>query len=671
MPTQPPTPPSSATAADRPGKWQQLKTRLGGDNINRWFRRRAYKFRLRLSQREALPQLVILGILIGLFSGSIIVAFRALLEYFEPLLLQNTASTSYDALPIWGRLVAPVVGSLLLYALFRKGYSMGIVHIMERLAYHQGKLPLKNAVLQFVGASIALVSGHSVGREGPSAHLGAAAASLTGRQLGLPNNTIRTLVGCGVAAAIAASFNTPLAGVIFAVEVVLLEYTVVSMAPIIMSAVAATWFTQLVYHSERAFNIGQLPLPSSWELPFMLLVGLVIGLLSAAFTDIVERITKHTRQRSIFGRFMLAGIIVGGIGTFAPDVMGLGYSLLADSLTLQLGLGFCIAICLLKLVASAAAAGLGIPGGLIGPTLVIGATAGHAMGLIGQSILPELSGEPGFYALLGMATMMGTVLQAPLAALLAILELTNNPNIILPGMMVVITAMITSRQFFGKDSIFISLMRLSGLDYRNDPLTSQRRSLGVSTAMSKSFRVSIVKPTIATLKGWRNESSDWFILQKTGAATLVSGADVFNQLQRWQLEQDKLAAEHKAKFEAKVKTLRDKAEAKAKADTVETEEPTDNEAEHSESVDPADREEPPIPEYEPYIADESVTFNLLEIPADRRQAKLLPYYSSLQDAFQAIENDQVEAVVIVAPQWADSDEVLGILTRDMIYASYR
>lgn len=658
MPTLPPPYSSSDPTLRKVSRWQALQNRWVGGGLHRWFSRRAYQARLRLSQREALPQLVFLGILIGLFSSLIVILFRALLEFFEPVLLRNTASSSYDALPLWGRFAAPVIGSLLLYALFRKGYSMGIVHIMERLAYHQGKLPLKHAVLQFFGAAIALVSGHSVGREGPSAHLGATAASLTGQRLGLPNNTIRTLVGCGVAAAIAASFNTPLAGVIFAVEVVLLEYTVVSMAPIIMSAVAATWFTKVVYHSERAFDIGQLPLPSTWELPFMLLVGLAIGLLSAGFSDIVERVTKHTRQRSLFGRFMAAGVIVGSIGVFAPDVMGIGYSLLADSLTLQLGLGFCVAICLLKLVASAAAAGLGIPGGLIGPTLVIGATAGHAMGLIGQSIVPELSGEPGFYALLGMAAMMGTVLQAPLAALLAILELTNNPAIILPGMMVVITAMITSRQFFSKDSIFISLMRLSGLDYRNDPLTTHRRSLGVSSAMSKSFRVSITKPTIASLKSWRSEAPDWLLVQKPGVATLVAGADVFNQLERWQLEQDKLAAEHKAKFEAEAKAARDKAEAESIV-------------KDGSDSDTTVTTEPATPEYIPYEIDESKTLSLLDIPADRRQAALLPYYSSLQDAFQAIENDQAEAVVIVAPQWADNDEVLGILTRDMIYASYR
>jgi CIC family chloride channel protein len=165
---------------------------------------------------------------------------------------------------------------------------MGVIHVMERLAYQEGYLPAKQAMMQFIGGAIAIISGHSVGREGPSIHLGSAAASLLGQWLRLPNNSIRTLVACGASAAIAASFNAPLAGVIFAMEVVKMEYTISGFTPVILAAVSATVLNRLVFESLPTFVVPELVLHSFWELGVIVGMGIGIGALAAGFTSLLS-----------------------------------------------------------------------------------------------------------------------------------------------------------------------------------------------------------------------------------------------------------------------------------------------------------------------------------------------------------------------------------------------
>jgi len=174
------------------------------------------RFRLNLAHPDALIQITLLGLLTGFLVAAVVILFRLIIESFQSLLLPGNAIENYEALPLTMRIALPLIGGLIIALCFRllaRGeYVVGVVHVMEKLAYHQGRLNLRGMMLQFLGASVAIISGHSVGREGPSIHLGAASASLVGQALGLPNNAIRTLLACGVAAAIAASFNTPLAG---------------------------------------------------------------------------------------------------------------------------------------------------------------------------------------------------------------------------------------------------------------------------------------------------------------------------------------------------------------------------------------------------------------------------------------------------------------------------
>ncbi len=190
-------------------------------------------------------------------------------------------------------------------------------------------------------------------------------------------------------------------------------------------------------------------LESLLELPYMLLVGLVLGTVASLFISSVRRLDERTRDFPLWLRTTAAGLITSLCALAAPQIMGVGYDTVELTLIGTLGLSALVLIVALKLVATTACIGLGVPGGLIGPTVVMGALGGAALGVIGHDLAPQFSASSGFYALLGMGAMMGATLQAPLAALMAILELTANPNSILPGMMVIVTATLTSRVLFG------------------------------------------------------------------------------------------------------------------------------------------------------------------------------------------------------------------------------
>jgi len=495
------------------------------------------QLRVRLAHAEAVPQLALLAIITGLLAGAVILLFRLGFEQLQGMLLPAGGSENYEALPPLLRLLLPIAGAALIGLLFQAAGAerrqVGVTHVMSRLNDHQGQLPLSNALLQFIGAQISIGSGHSVGREGPGVHLGAAAGSLLGHQLQLPNNSVRTLVACGIAAAIGASFNTPLAGVIFAMEVVLLEYTVAGFAPIILAAVSATSLTRVVYGADPAFTVPPLQLGSLWELPYLLLAGLLIGVLSAGFIKLLCRCSRVRSDWSFWQRALLGGTIVGLLALPVPEIMGIGYDTVTAALLGELGIVTLLAVVGVKLLATTVALGLGLPGGLIGPTLVIGASAGGAFGLLAAHLFPDQVASPALYAMVGMGAMMGGTLLAPLAALIALLELTANPNILLPAMLTIVTAHLTVSELFGYRSIFIELLQLRGLGYHDHPLIQLLRRRGVIVATDSAI-VTVpqhlsVQAATALLQ---QHSPRWLLVDIEQQRQLFAAAELIRHLQQ-------------------------------------------------------------------------------------------------------------------------------------------
>ncbi|WP_027858336.1 chloride channel protein [Marinobacterium jannaschii] len=487
------------------------------------------QFRNRLTHIDALPQLVIIGILSGIATGLVMVLFRLIIELPLSCWLPSGNAEGFESLPGWARFALPVSGSLLLFALLSRlapeSRRVGVVHVLDRMSYHQGNLPGRNIVVQFFAASIALLSGHPVGREGPAIHLGAGCSSLIGQHLQLPNNSIRILVGCGTAAAIAAAFNTPLAGIIFAMEVVMLEYTVVGFTPVIVAAVSADITMRAIVGPHFAISVPAMQLQSLAELPWVMLLGLLIGFSAAGF-NLLARQPARIAHWPLGIRLLLAGVLTGAVAQYYPQVMGIGYDTLDQVLNGQIGLGLLCGLFIAKWMLTPLVLGLGIPAGLIGPALFIGAIAGAIIGLIGHQLAPVSAADSGMYAMLGMGAMMGAVLNAPLAALIALLELTGNPNIILPAMLAIVISNLTVRQLFGMPSIFISNLRAQGLDYQHDALTQALSRSAVGSMMSTNILCCnpLLETNVTTTL--LAEQPDWIVIENEGQHSLLEPDDL-------------------------------------------------------------------------------------------------------------------------------------------------
>lgn len=313
----------------------------------------------------------------------------------------------------------------------------------------------------------------------------------------------------------------------------MMEYAIASFAPIIMAAVSATALTRLVYGDSPAFIVPPLELGSVAELPYMILVGIIVGAGAALFIRSIRYFSESLIDYPIWQRTTLGGILVALIALPFPQVMGIGYDTVNSALIGEIGIGLLLAISLAKIIATTGVLGLGVPGGLIGPTLVIGSTIGAAMGAIGAQLLPEMASSPTLYALIGMGAMMGATLHAPLAALIAMLELSANPNVLLPGMLAVISAGLICSELFGQRSVFLTLLKVRGLDYRNDPITQQLRSIGVIAAMEQSFSQSTSTINYQTAKTILEEEPEWIIYQdEEQPLSLISAVDLAGHMQR-------------------------------------------------------------------------------------------------------------------------------------------
>ncbi len=410
-----------------------------------------------------LLRIAMLGTIVGLMAGVLVTLFRLSIELGQQVLLPDNQIGNYEALSGWMRFLFPVLGAVVLGLIFEKlpveRRSVGIVHLLDYLRFRKQQLPFSNAVVQFFGGLIAIVSGHSVDREGPGVHLGAANAALLGRKLRLSEDEDYLLAAAGGAAAIAAAYNTPLAAVIFVIEVFRVRYAVNNIIPVITATVIGTVISRLVYGDHPAFIVPSLSIGSMAELPIIMLMGILIGLLAAAFIQACSITAKHTLSWRPLYAFLFAGVITGLLAQWSPAIMGVSYDAINRIFLNDMGMQALLLLLFAKLIATAVSVGVRIPGGLIGPSLILGGAVGGLTELL-ISNTAFYQGSAGFYAMIGMIAMMGAILRAPLAALVALMELTGNLNIILPGMIVVVTAEIATRGLVGDKSAFTAMLKI-------------------------------------------------------------------------------------------------------------------------------------------------------------------------------------------------------------------
>lgn len=445
-----------------------------------------------LKKSLALPktswQLCLLATIGGFASAMMVVLFIFTVEGIQLFFLDG--KDNYSSLTALSRFQLPIIGAIIiLFFAWLTGYKYirtGIPFVLHRLKIANGVIPLRNTINQFIGSSVALIAGFSVGREGPAVHLGAACSSYIGNKLNLPYNAIRSLSACGIAAGIAACFNTPIAAVLFVMEVILREYKVHIFIPVMIAAIVGSMTTSLIFGPNHEFgHFSEISLNSD-HYPALVLLGVALGIIAFAFNRTLILVIKHSASFHIVPRILLAAFITGLIGYILPHAMGTDLSAINFSLQDNIGIKMLLALLLAKIFMTTMALGLGIPGGIIGPILGIGAVAGTCCSVITMYFMTGDITVSDF-ALMGMAGFMAATLNAPLAALLCIVEMSNQLEVIIPAMIVVTTACIISGQFFGNRSIFIMQLEVQGLPYRRPPIEKTLQRIGVIGVMDENI----------------------------------------------------------------------------------------------------------------------------------------------------------------------------------------
>jgi len=455
----------------------------------------------------------LLGLLGGIVAALFIVVFRFAID--QSAYLVGNVTHWQQPLPTFSRLALPVGAALALFVLFKlsraKRVRLGIPYVIHRMKQQYGMLPWRSTVNQFFGGIIALAAGFSVGREGPAVHLGAAASTWLGYHIDTPKNAVRTLAACGIAAAIAASFNTPLAAMVLVMEVVLREYKVHIFIPVMLAAVAGSIITDQIFGPATELTLlkGQ-ELPES-QFGFVILLGISVGIIGVLFKKLMLDVMNTVKDTAMLTRLLFAGLITAFLAVIIPTSLGPGLSTIQQVVQFQDQQAVLLTLLLAKLVASAIALGMGTPGGLIGAAFGVGAAV--AALFVNILVQYQLIGAEHLdsYILLGMAGILAACIHAPMAALLAIVELSGSVEIIVPAMLVIVPAYLISSQLFRSKSVFIAQLELQDLPYQIPPVAVALQKTGVEHVMETQFKL-LLEPT-------QNELLD--VLEKASNQTVI------------------------------------------------------------------------------------------------------------------------------------------------------
>ena len=479
-------------------------------------------FRQEIATPRTSIQLCIVGIVGGVCAASLIILFRLSVEWLQKSFLSEI--NEFVALEAYMRFFLPCIGAVTIVAIAYltgfKHYRMGIPFVIHRVKHYYGYIPFRTAINQFFGGTLALVCGFSVGREGPSVHLGAFASSFFGQWLKFPHNSIRILSGCGIAAGISASFNTPFAAVIFVMEVVLREYKIHIFIPVMLAAACGTVLTRIVFGEAQELFFIQFHEFSQWIYIYLIIFGILLGCLASLFNKTLMLVISSFSRINMARRLLIAGLITGAVGYILPEALGAhfhsAHALIAQDENIQL----LITVVAAKFLLTIFAIGLGIPGGIIGPVFVIGMLSGVVLAFPLGFFLDDVSDLNGSFSLLGMAGLMTAVIHAPLAALSAVMELSYSPEMILPTILVIVPAYVTSTQFLGNSSIFTQQLDYQKLPYTISSVMESLQKTGVLAVMNKKITLlnNDSEQLISTLNNEPNNSVILYTTNADGAA---------------------------------------------------------------------------------------------------------------------------------------------------------
>ncbi len=435
------------------------------------------------------------ALLVGLLSGLGIWLFKALIRLAHSLAFDRVGG-SLAPLGPWTVTLIPVAGGLIvgLILKFFVGAERhhGVAGIMEAVALAGGRLRYWRVPAKSVAAAVAIGAGASVGPEDPSVQIGANLGSALGQVLRLSDDRVRSLVAAGAAGGVAAAFNAPIAGVFFALEIVLGEISGGAFSLVVMASVLSAVVTQALSGTQPAFRVPAYAFGSAWELPLYVGLGLLAGPLSALYVRFLYRaqdLFHHLRRVPHWLKPALAGVAVGVVGIFLPDVFGEGYHTI-EAILGQVGPPVLILLALLaaKLVLTPVSIGGGFPGGVFAPSLFLGAVLGGAYGLLAEGMFPGLDIAPPAFAMVGMAAVLAGAVHAPLTAILLLFEMTNDYRIILPLMFAVVISLLVSQRL-QPDSVYTLGLARKGIRLQRGRDVEVLEGLTVGEVMQPSAAV--------------------------------------------------------------------------------------------------------------------------------------------------------------------------------------
>jgi len=476
-------------------------------------RRRGAAMRLRLALRRVRRNdravLSALAVAVGAGAAGGAILFREAIGWIQWLGYGFSSERVHSlaaALPWWQLLLVPTLGGLLIGLFVRfvmpQGRNQGVADVAEAMAFQGGRMSARAGIGAALSGAASIGVGASVGREGPVVHLGASLAAWVAAKLNLTPSLTRTLLGCGVASAVAASFNAPIAGVFFALEVVIGHYALGAFAPIVIASVTGTILSRGHFGDFPAFIVPGREIVSFLEFPAYALLGVVCAVAAILFMrsiflaeDVAKRMPVPAWSRPAF-----AGLAIGAIALAFPEVLGVGYEATDAALKELFPLWMLLLLIVIKTAATAICLGSGFGGGVFSPSLFVGAMVGGAFGIVAASAFPGYASGHGAYAMIGMGAVAGAVLGAPISTILIIFEITGDYQMTIAVMIAVVIASLLTQQFAGRSFFALQLAR-RGIDLKGGREVGLLRGIRVRQVMRRAFASVSLGADAAEIRG--------------------------------------------------------------------------------------------------------------------------------------------------------------------------
>ena len=433
--------------------------------------------------RASRTGLLILALAVGAGAGGGAVVFRWLISAFTRLLSGHSdyAGLGHVAnphVPWLGRffvVLAPVVAGLLygpLVHLFaREARGHGVPEVMFAVSRRNGRIAPQVAAVKALASALCIGGGGSVGREGPIVQIGSALGSTLGRVVRVAEGRMRVLVACGAAGGIAATFNAPLAGVFFAMELILRDFTAQSFGMVVLASVTASVIGRAALGNTPFLHLPAFSVDHLSQYLLFAALGVLAGLVGVGFTRVlywIEDACDWAWRGPEWLRPAVGGLLLGGLLLVLPEMYGVGYPVLGDGVAGKYAIGFLLVLLVGKMVATSLTIGIGGSGGVFAPSLFVGAMFGAAFGQVLQSIAPGVAGPVGAYGLIGMGAVFAGAARAPITAVVIMFELTGEYSIILPLMTAIVLATGVSH-LISRDTIYTLKLRRRGVDLDEQP----------------------------------------------------------------------------------------------------------------------------------------------------------------------------------------------------------